>query len=141
MRLTFKQNYEILSFLPHHKSFRCQLSREWMNRKNIKKCDWNLLSISYIFCLCNCKILTIVCYFQSLRIPWFFLIFNSYKEAQLPWFVSDWRPMSIKIAIEFPRYLTHYANRQVINFLANYNQINGKQLCDCIDIFLQTSSS
>lgn len=48
---------------------------------------------------------------------------------------------SIKIAIEFPRYLTHYANRQVINFLANYNQINGKQLCDCIDIFLQTSSS
>lgn len=35
LRLTFKQNYEILSFLPHHKSFHCQLSREWMNRKNI----------------------------------------------------------------------------------------------------------
>lgn len=138
--LTFKQNYEILSFLPHRKFFRCQLSREWMNRKNTKKCDWNLLSVSYIFCLCNCKILTIVCYFQSLRIPWFFLIFNLYKEAQLPWFVSDCRLMSIKIETESPRYLTHYVNRQVINFLLNYDRINGKQPCDCIDISSQTSS-
>lgn len=117
----------------------CHVS-EWIE-KILKNAIEIFCQFHIFFVYVIAKYLQLFAVFQSLRIPWFFLIFNSYKEAQLPWFVSDCRPMSIKIAIEFPRYLTHYANRQVINFLANYNQINGKQLCDCIDIFLQTSSS